>query len=150
HFSVGAAVFSARLGAPTYHRLVRRENRMLRSMLACLSALSLATACRGGARGAVDESQAQRVCAGLPDAVVDQGVAELRANVDGAGPLREGHARAPSRLVGAWVQVLAPPGMPPQGNGRIGQCDAERHAATALVPAGARIEVTSTATGFTI
>jgi hypothetical protein len=123
---------------------------MWRSTLACLSALLLATACGGGAPNAADESQAQRACAGLPDAVVDQGIANLRANVDGAAPLHEVRAKAPPKLVGASVQVLATPGMTPQWIGRIVQCDAERHTSAALVPPGARVEVSPTATGFII
>src|SRR5262249_22793850 len=130
-------------------RLVRRDNRMLRSMVACLSALSLVTAC-GGVPVAADESRAQRVCAGLPDALVDQGVADLRANVDGAAPLRDGVAKTPPKLIGASLRLVGDRGMPAKGIGRSVLCAPGRPAAPALAPAGARIEVSPTATGFTI
>ena len=82
---------------------------------------------------------------------MDRGVADLRANVDGTEPIteREGEKALP-RLVGAAVQVHAAPGMTAQWLGRMLLCDTARHATAALVPDGAKSEVTSTPVGFTV
>ena len=123
----------------------------MRLAAAALSALSLVTACAGGARSAADEADVQRACAGLPDAAIDRGVVDLRSNVAGAAPLRDGEGRKTlPTLVGAAVQVHAAPGMTAQWLGRMLQCDTARHAGAALVPAGARAEVTPTPTGFSV
>lgn len=123
----------------------------MRPIVAALSTLSLLTACGASPRSASDEVPIQRACAGLPDATMDRGVADLRSNVDGAAPLHEGEGpKALPRLVGAVVQVRAAPGMTAPWLGRLLQCDTARHAAAALVPADARSEVTSTPTGFTV
>jgi hypothetical protein len=83
--------------------------------------------------------------------MIDQGVAELRSNFDGAGPLREGEGKKTlSSQVGAVVQLHAVPGMTAQWLGRMLQCDTARHGDAALVPAGASAEVLATPTGFIV
>ena len=54
----------------------------MRSKVARFLAPSILVACGGGARSASDEPPTQRACAGLPDATMDRGVADLRSNVD--------------------------------------------------------------------
>jgi hypothetical protein len=125
---------------------------MRTALVAALSALSFLTGCDEGVRSASDEaSPTPRACAGLPDAVIDRGVADMRSNVDAAGPLRDGEGRKTlATLVGGVVQIHAAPGMTAQWLGRMLQCDTARHAAAALVPAGAGFEVTPTPTGFSV
>ena len=123
----------------------------MRPVLTLLSAIFLLTACGQGARSAHDEAPLQRACAGLPDATMDRAVADLRANVESAAPIREGGgAKTLPTLVGSAVLVRAAPGMTAPWLGRLLQCDTARHATAALVPAGARSEVGATATGFVV
>lgn len=122
----------------------------MRAALALSSIVSLLTACGGDPRTAADGTTIQRACTGLPDAVVDRSVVDLRTNVDGAAPLRDGGGKTLPTLVGAVVQVRAAPGMTAQWLGRLLECDTARHATAALVPAGARSEVTPTPTGFAV
>ncbi len=113
--------------------------------------LLMSTGCTGGVRSASDEVPIAQACAGLPEAMMDRGVADLRANVDAVEPLREREGeKALPRLVGAAVGVRAAPGMTPQWLGRMLQCDTARHAAASLVPSGARSVVTVTPVGFTV
>jgi hypothetical protein len=122
----------------------------MRPAVAVVATLSLLAGCDRTARDASD-ANVHVVCAGLPDALMDRGVADLRANVEAVGPLREADgAKTLPRLVGATVQVRAAPGMTAPWLGRLLRCDTARHAAAALVPDGASAEVTSTPVGFTV
>src|SRR5580692_3520691 len=100
------------------------------AMRSAVGALSILTGCVGGIRSVPDEVPIARACAGLPEALMDRGVADLRANVDGTEPIteREGEKALP-RLVGAAVQIRAAPGMSAPWLGRMLQCDTARHAA---------------------
>jgi hypothetical protein len=94
---------------------------------------------------------ARQPCTGMADAAIDHDLAELRENVERTTPLHEqGTSKLAPVLRGAEVEVAATRGMTAQWLGRLLWCDAARHPATALVPLGARTDVTPTATGFVI
>jgi hypothetical protein len=128
----------------------------MRCVAAGMSALSLALlpAC-AGAWPAPDEVPAERACAGLPAAVMDDAIAGLRANVESVEPLIESsNPKAPPHRAGAVVHVRATPGMTAQWLGRVLACSAVRQVTeTERWPpafAGALREVTPTPTGFAI
>jgi hypothetical protein len=87
----------------------------------------------------------------MPDAELDRALTELRDNVERVTPLHERLLpKAPPPASGAEVEVAATRGMTSQWLGRLLWCDAARHPTTALVPPGARIDVTPTGMGFAI
>ncbi len=137
---------------PPRRPIARARQRLL--ICALSSGLALvACACGSVARGPSDEAAIQRACAGLADTMLDQGVAELRSNFDGSGPLREGagtSSKTLPRQVGAVVQIRAARGMTAQWLERMLQCDTARHGDAALIPAGASSEVVATPTGFVV
>jgi hypothetical protein len=128
---------------------VHRHRAVTALALGALSLLLFACVERvGGPEGG---APIERACVGLPESMIDQGVADLRSNFDGAASLREGAGyKTLPTLVGAQVQIRAVPGMTAQWLRRTLQCDTARHADAALVPARAVTEVVGTPTGFTI
>jgi hypothetical protein len=123
----------------------------MRPAVATLSIASLLIGCGAGAHDPSDPNVVAAACHGLPESAMDRGVADLRTNVDGARPVYEApNEKAIPRLVGAAAQVRAAPGMTAQWLGRLLVCDTARHGAAALVPVGAKSEVTTTPVGFTV
>jgi hypothetical protein len=110
----------------------------------------LSTACGAASFPDPAEIASEHACDGLQAATVDQSVADLRANVVDVEQIHQGVGKEVPRLVGAKVTVRATPGMTPEWMGRLLYCDATRHAADGLIPAGARSEVSSTGIGFAI
>ncbi len=127
---------------------------------ASISALFLAFlgACAGDVQRPLDAPSTEGACAGLPDALLERTVAELRASVESVEPLRDGGGKLTPRLIGAVVQVRATPGMTAGWLERVLQCDAARQGAAAacspggcpLAPPGAARDVTPTNAGFAI
>ena len=131
----------------------------MRFTAAVISSVSLLlmTACAGSPAPVPAEPTSARACAGLPSALLDQALADLRANVDQVQPLRNRSTKLTPRSIGAVVQVRATPGMTAEWLGQVLQCDAARRpsascaaGACPLVPDGAVMAVTSTPTGFAI
>jgi hypothetical protein len=128
-----------------------RMKELLRPTVAALAIASSLSGCGAGAPDPADPAAVASACHGLPDATMDRGVADLRTNVDGARAVYEAQGeKAVPRLVGAAAHVRAAPGMTAQWLGRLLICDTARHGGAALVPAGAKSEVTSTPVGFTV
>jgi hypothetical protein len=128
-----------------------RMKDLLRLTVAALSMTSFLSGCGAGATDPADPAAIASACHGLPEATMDRGVADLRANVDGARAVYEAQGeKAIPRLVGAAVQVRAAPGMTAQWLGRLLTCDTARHGAAALAPIGAKRDVTPTPVGFTV
>ena len=132
----------------------------MRLATAAISMLSLAllSACGGFAPSAAAAPSIEDACVGLPDAVMDRTLADVRSSVASVEPHREGGAKLTPRLIGAVVQVRATPGLTAEWLGRVLQCDAARQAPSAacgpsgcpLTPAGASADVTSTRSGFAV
>jgi hypothetical protein len=101
----------------------------------------------------------ERACAGLSKADVDTTMAEVQANIEQVGPLRQGDGiKLPPHLAGAVIQVRATRTMTPQWLGRVLQCQvAQQEAALSraqdgcpLDLGGVQSEVTPTQTGFAV
>jgi hypothetical protein len=123
----------------------------MRPLVAALSITSLLVGCTTATPDPAAPAAPDSACSGLPEATMDRGVADLRANVDSARAVHEAQGeKAMTRLVGAALQVRAAPGMTAQWLGRLLRCDTSRHGAAALVPVGAKSEVTTTPVGFTV
>jgi hypothetical protein len=123
----------------------------MRSAFVTLSVVFFAAACGGAQESTPAAESPQRACAGLSDDVVDRGLAELRANVERGGQIREQRSpKALPVLTGAVVEVSATPSMTAPWLGRLLWCDSARNGAAALVPTGARSDVSPTTHGFAI
>jgi hypothetical protein len=122
----------------------------MRNFIIVSVASILSTACGAASFPDLAEVASEHACDGLQAGAVDQAVADLRANVVDVEQIHQGIGKQVPRLVGAKVTVRATPGMTPEWMGRLLYCNATRHATDALIPAGARSDVSSTGIGFAI
>jgi hypothetical protein len=114
--------------------------------------MGLAPACIGD-RPATSASTGDVACAGLSDAEIRDAVAELRTRTDRVERIYEAPSpKAPPRTAGAVVYVQATRQMTAQWLNRVIQCSAAGPARdrSPVALAGARGEVSPTATGFAV